>query len=402
MQPQPTPEPVDSFAAVYRAHHDFVWRTLRHLGVAIDHVDDALQDTFLVVHRRLTEFEGRSTLRTWLFQIARRVAGRYRRAAVRELPRCCELREVQHASHLEEDLARAEAGEILRLFLEQLDPDRSVVFMMVELEQRRAPEIADALDVNLNTVYARLRSARQQLDRLVQRLQAREQRPRVRRSAQVIAAALLVELPATARAWSPTRAAIDRVDELAPRIVGGGKIGGSALFAGAWPVVVGLLVCGALGVAAGSTASPVAPAARASVRDATPGRDEPMPAPTAPTQAPTITHPVPTPPPIVGPEAPPVPRARKGPQDPLTRELALIEPARAALLAGDPGRATRLLARHRRQFPGSMFAQEVAALHVEALCRRGDVDAARRERAAFARRWPASRLAAWMDSLCGT
>src|ERR1044071_899212 len=71
------------FVALFREHCDFVWRVLRTLGVAPDALDDALQEVFLVVHRRLPEFEGRSALNTWIYAIAYRVAQSQRRRARR-------------------------------------------------------------------------------------------------------------------------------------------------------------------------------------------------------------------------------------------------------------------------------------------------------------------------------
>src|SRR4051812_34339786 len=68
-----------TFEEVYAAHVAFVWRVLRALGVAAEQLEDAAQDVFVIVHRRLPEFEGRSAITTWLFAIARRVASRYRR-----------------------------------------------------------------------------------------------------------------------------------------------------------------------------------------------------------------------------------------------------------------------------------------------------------------------------------
>src|SRR4051812_40957718 len=65
------------FETVYEEHFDLVWRTLERLGVASSAVDDALQDVFLVVHRRLGGFEGRSSLRTWIFGITLRIASDY-------------------------------------------------------------------------------------------------------------------------------------------------------------------------------------------------------------------------------------------------------------------------------------------------------------------------------------
>src|SRR5689334_16903611 len=72
-------EPSDGFAAVYQAHFAFVWRCLRGLGVPQAALDDAAQEVFVVVHRRLPEFRGESSLRTWLYAIVRNVAANQRR-----------------------------------------------------------------------------------------------------------------------------------------------------------------------------------------------------------------------------------------------------------------------------------------------------------------------------------
>lgn len=362
------------FESVYRAHHGFVWRTLRHLGVDPGRVDDAVQDTFMVVHRRLGEFAGRAAMRTWLFEIARRVAGRYRRTAAREAPRNCEVPELESAARPDDDLARAEAAEILTVFLDELDRDKSVVFIMAELEQRRAPEIAETLELNLNTVYARLRAARQQLDRLIVRLQARERRPRIRRAAEVIAVAILLEIPSP-RPWLAVPLVATATSAgLASHIV---AVSGLALAA---VVLVTTL----------------------------PARDEPPPPPPPvvlaettppPPPAPT-TEPVPSDIPEEPPPLAPTRPAKPTASDDLARELALIEPARAALLAGDTRTALRLTARHRAQFAAGVFAQEAAAAHIEALCRGGDRSSAAPELTAFQQRWPTSPLHAWLHTVC--
>jgi len=58
--------PNPDLAAVYEAHFRYVWRCLRSLGVHDAHLDDAMQDVFVVVQRRLPEFDGGVQLRTWL------------------------------------------------------------------------------------------------------------------------------------------------------------------------------------------------------------------------------------------------------------------------------------------------------------------------------------------------
>ena len=176
-----TPHPPGSsydFAQVYDEYFAFVWRTVRRLGVAERALDDAVQDVFLVVHRRLAEFEGRSTLKSWIFGIARRVAKDHRRRASRKdrgeaLPEG--LVDTSTASP-RDSAARAEALRVLYQMLDSLDEDKREVFVLAELEQMTAPEIASAISLNLNTVYSRLRAARRAFDQAVARHHARERR----------------------------------------------------------------------------------------------------------------------------------------------------------------------------------------------------------------------------------
>src|SRR5882724_11429589 len=75
--------PVRAFEDVYATHVAFVWRVLRTFGVHEAQIEDAVQDVFVVVHRRLGEWQGKAAITTWLFSIARRVASNHRRRAVR-------------------------------------------------------------------------------------------------------------------------------------------------------------------------------------------------------------------------------------------------------------------------------------------------------------------------------
>jgi RNA polymerase sigma-70 factor (ECF subfamily) len=168
-----------SFSAVFRDHHDFVWRTLRHLGVEDPLVDDATQDVFVVVHRRLGDFDARAPLRSWLIGICRRVALRYRERSARRGDRL----EVVDADgpavptgDPEHAVQTSEAVEMVEQFLDALDPDKRAVFRLCEIEGMSAPEVADALGVNLNTVYSRLRLARRRFEETVRRQRARRER----------------------------------------------------------------------------------------------------------------------------------------------------------------------------------------------------------------------------------
>ena len=146
---------------VYAEHAGFVFRVLRGMGVNEHLVADAVQDVFVVVHRRLPEFDGGAALRTWLFEIAYRVARDYRRKAQRahsHEPLPAELRDAGPgpAEHAE----RNAALRLLHALLDQLDDDKRAVLVLAEIEGLTAPEIAEITGVPLNTVYTRLRRAR--------------------------------------------------------------------------------------------------------------------------------------------------------------------------------------------------------------------------------------------------
>lgn len=164
------------FREIYDAHLPFVWRSLRRLGVREPDVPDAAQEVFLVVYRRLSEFEGRAKLTTWLFRICYRVAqDRSRRAHVR--------REVLDDSGVPEgadpspDTSTAlERREDLRLFeaaLARMDMEQRAVFGLFELEAMSGEDIAQALDIPLGTVYSRLKAARESFRKSVVLLAAR-------------------------------------------------------------------------------------------------------------------------------------------------------------------------------------------------------------------------------------
>jgi RNA polymerase sigma-70 factor (ECF subfamily) len=151
-----------SFDSLYAEHFDFVWRSLRRLGVHPSVVDDAAQDTFVVLHRKLSELRAEASAKAFLFAIAQRVAHDYRRTARRK--GALSLEDEGHASPAAgpfERTAKGQATLVLKRFLEVLDDDKRAVFVLAELEELSAPEISEALGVRLNTVYSRLRNARQ-------------------------------------------------------------------------------------------------------------------------------------------------------------------------------------------------------------------------------------------------
>ena len=169
-----------TLADVYRDHFAFVWRMVRRFGVPPPQVEDAVQDVFVVVHRRLLDFEGRSSVRTWLAGIVRRVVRDHRRTNTRKPGLAGAQSDFPvddmsggHASP-EENVMANEAARLLHLLLDQLDDDKREVFILAELEQWSLAEIAEATGVKLNTASSRLRLAREAFEQSAQRLRARD------------------------------------------------------------------------------------------------------------------------------------------------------------------------------------------------------------------------------------
>lgn len=167
----PSVRPTPGFDELYAGYFDLVLRLVRRWGVAPSWVEDAVQEVFLVVHRRLPGFEGRSSVKTWLVGITFRVAKDFRRRAVRK-GGAEPLQDTHPDPGLdpEQRASVKEAAMIVDAFLEGLDEDRRAVFVLAELEGWTVPEIAESLSVNLNTTYSRLRLARRDFEAYVAQL----------------------------------------------------------------------------------------------------------------------------------------------------------------------------------------------------------------------------------------
>jgi RNA polymerase sigma-70 factor (ECF subfamily) len=164
--------PAEEVARVFREHGAYVWRALRRLGVAPADADDAVQEVFVVVYRKLGEYEGRSQMRTWLYGIAVRVAAAQRRKShVRhEVPKEDPVEpDVAAGADPEAEVSDREALAMLDRALDALDDDKRAVFVLYEVEGLEMPEVAEALGCPLQTAYSRLNAARKEVERTMKR-----------------------------------------------------------------------------------------------------------------------------------------------------------------------------------------------------------------------------------------
>lgn len=167
---QATAQSSSAFADIFREHASHVWRALRRLGVPEADVEDVAQEVFVVVHRKLPEFEGRSTLKTWIYGICVRSASDYRRKAhVRRERPTDRVPDERHSAPQLKELEREQARALLDAALETLDEDKRAVFVAYEIEELDMPEVAAALGCPLQTAYSRLYAARKKVQAEVER-----------------------------------------------------------------------------------------------------------------------------------------------------------------------------------------------------------------------------------------
>ncbi len=161
---------------IHAEHASFVWLTLQRLGVSDADVEDLLQEVFVVVHRRLSSFDGSAKMTSWLFGICLRVAAAHRRRAYFRRERSvAELPDLSSgAPNPEERAVVKEAEGRLEAVLDRMDLEERALFVMYEIDELSCETIAEMLGVPIGTVYSRLHAARKAFRAELTRFEARE------------------------------------------------------------------------------------------------------------------------------------------------------------------------------------------------------------------------------------
>jgi len=170
---------VPTFRDVYLANFDFVWGILRRLGVREEDSQDVTQKVFLIVHRKLSEFESRAGIRTWLYGICINAARGYRNSApirheVAVAPeQMAALIGAADEWHADSEFRRE--ATIAEIVLDKLPGAPRLIFVLFELEDLSGSEIASLLGISIGTVRSRMRLARETFKRELKRLALKNQ-----------------------------------------------------------------------------------------------------------------------------------------------------------------------------------------------------------------------------------
>jgi len=398
----PAPEHAPpGFAELYAAQFRFVWSLAARLGVPPSVREDVAQEVWLTVHRRLHTLRPGASTRGWIAAITRKVAARHHRTVHRA--------ERKHLALALVDPQQSIVGErdsfaLVDDALSRMDPGQREVFLLAHVEELRGPEIAEALDVPLNTVYSRLRLARARLCEFLAQVEREEQA--------VLAAIRRRDAPprgAAHRVWIAVLGELGEAGTAMAVPTAGLSLGSKLALFGASTLVVAAIATGfdddeapvhrdVPVVEAVTEASVVTPDVRTVVRSENVPAAAEMSAPAAaPAHAKVSgTTRVARPSPSTG-------TAVEGavPADDLAAEAKLLTDAGRALTDGDARRALGLLDDHAQRFPRGGLLVEARALRVRTLCAIGRREDAQRAAADLVAEFPGSPSAAGVRDACG-
>jgi RNA polymerase sigma-70 factor (ECF subfamily) len=410
-----------AFHRFYREHFGLVWSMVRRFGVPSAQHEDAVQEVWLVAYRRLHTLEPDASAKAWLSSITRRVASRLRRTDHRQRRKLAAL-EVATDRPRVAALGAVEAQDARRLLdglLAELDDEQRDVLLLAQVHGLSGPEIAQVLEIPLNTAYSRLRLARRRIERFAAEAGSEE--------AAVIRVLRRSEEPpprAAAQVW------VLLLPELGASVAGVGMAASTSSFGGLASVkafavavsvgLVGLVAArGIVDARAARASEPViavdaeaeaagADPMRASVERA-PSHVSVMPSPASPSDGTVARN---GEGPVLRPRASGVPAAPRSSSvaasfasdaaSPATvaAEAELIARAQGSLRAGDAAAALRLLEEHERRFPAGELGDERRGARVRALCELGRGAQARAEARRLLSERPHSPVAAGVADVC--
>ena len=156
---------------LYDQHFPLVFRLSIRMGVSEREAADVAQEVFLRVWRGLGSFRGDSLFRTWLYRITLNEVSRVAKEGAVRRAFGAVLALVSHetapATRAPDRLVeQAEAFAELEAILARMRPKQRAVFVLFEIEELPLEQIAQVLEIPLETVRSRLRHARADFDRL--------------------------------------------------------------------------------------------------------------------------------------------------------------------------------------------------------------------------------------------
>ena len=163
----------EEFRRLFDDNYDYVWSSLRRLGVQARDLEDVTHDVFVEVHAKVHTYDRARPIRPWLFAFALRFASDYRKLARHKTELRGDADGPTELPSAEDVVVMQERARILHAALEELSLELRAVIVLYEIDETPMKDITEALGIPLHTGYSRLRLARAQCAEAVRRLTAR-------------------------------------------------------------------------------------------------------------------------------------------------------------------------------------------------------------------------------------
>jgi RNA polymerase sigma-70 factor (ECF subfamily) len=163
-----------AFRRVFEEEYDYVYHSLRRLGVHTRDLEDVVHDVFVEVYKSFGRYDRARPIKPWLFAFAFRFASTYRRLARHRVALGGDDEAVAGDAPADETMEKKDAARILEGALATMSVELRGVFVLYEIDEAPIKEIASSLGIPVNTAYSRLRLARAAFESYVAEARASE------------------------------------------------------------------------------------------------------------------------------------------------------------------------------------------------------------------------------------
>jgi len=156
---------VESFEEIYKAYAGYVYNVVYRIVENLEDAKEVTQDVFLTIYKQLENFRFNSSFKTWIYRISVNASINYVKKRNKERNRTVELNEeihmVNQTNQVENKIDKQFNEKIIDTFLNKLNEDQRACIVLRSMEGFSYQEIADTLNININTVRTRIKRARE-------------------------------------------------------------------------------------------------------------------------------------------------------------------------------------------------------------------------------------------------
>ncbi|MCP4267615.1 MAG: sigma-70 family RNA polymerase sigma factor [Candidatus Brocadiaceae bacterium] len=158
---------VKSFEEIYRVYSDFVYNVAFRVINNIDEAQEVTQEVFISVYRNLKGFKFKSSFKTWVYRITINTAINFSKKRSKEQSKIVGFNDknefIATVDSVSEKVEEEQHEKVISTLLEALNPDQRACIVLRNIEGLSYQEIAESLNININTVRTRIKRARERL-----------------------------------------------------------------------------------------------------------------------------------------------------------------------------------------------------------------------------------------------